>query len=49
LGIDKLNGKIVDLILSHLQNYKGTLSLEVFSFNDLKSSLEILEEKWGRR
>jgi sugar phosphate isomerase/epimerase len=49
LGIDKLNGKIVDLILFHLQNYEGILSLEVFSFNDLKSSLEILEEKWGKR
>ena len=49
LGIDKLNGKIVDLILFHLRNYEGILSLEVFSFNDLKSSLEILEEKWGRK
>jgi sugar phosphate isomerase/epimerase len=49
LGIDKLNGKIVDFILFHIQNYEGIFSLEVFSFNDLKSSLEILEEKWGRR
>jgi sugar phosphate isomerase/epimerase len=46
LGIDKLNGKTVDLILSHLQNYKGILSIEVFSFDDLKRSLEILEKEW---
>ena len=48
LGIDKLNGKTVDLILSHLQNYRGILSIEVFSFDDLKRSLEILEKEWER-
>ena len=48
LGIDKLNGKTVDLILSCLQNYKGILSIEVFSFDDLKRSLEILEKEWER-
>jgi sugar phosphate isomerase/epimerase len=48
LGIDKLNGKTVDLILSHLQNYGGILSIEVFSFDDLKRSLEILEKEWER-
>jgi len=48
LGIDKLNGKTVDLILYHLQNFKGILSIEVFSFDDLKSSLEILEKEWER-
>lgn len=49
LGIDKLDGKIVDLIVSQLQNYQGILSIEVFSFDDLKSSLEVLEKKWGKR
>ena len=48
LGIDKLNGKTVDFILSHLQNYGGILSIEVFSFDDLKRSLEILEKEWER-
>ena len=48
LGIDKLNGKTVDLILSHLQSYKGILSIEVFSFDDLKRSLDILEKEWER-
>jgi sugar phosphate isomerase/epimerase len=49
LGIDRLNGKIVDLILSELQNFTGILSVEVFSFDDLKNSLEVLEQRWGKR
>jgi len=49
LGIDRLNGRIVDLILSKLQNYTGILSIEVFSFDDLKNSLEVLEQKWEKR
>jgi sugar phosphate isomerase/epimerase len=49
LGIDRLNGKIVDLILSKLQNFTGILSVEVFSFGDLKNSLEVLEQRWGKR
>jgi sugar phosphate isomerase/epimerase len=48
LGIDRLNGKIVDLILSKLQNFTGILSVEVFSFGDLKNSLEVLEQRWGK-
>ena len=49
LGIDRLDGRIVDLILSKLQNYTGILSIEVFSFDDLKNSLEVLEQKWEKR
>jgi sugar phosphate isomerase/epimerase len=49
LGIDRLNGKTVDLILSKLQNFTGILSVEVFSFGDLKNSLEVLEQRWGKR
>jgi sugar phosphate isomerase/epimerase len=49
LGIDRLNDRIVDLILSKLQNYTGILSIEVFSFDDLKNSLEVLEQKWEKR
>jgi len=48
LGIDKLDGKTVHLILSYLQNYKGILSIEVFSLDDLKRSLQILEKEWER-
>jgi len=48
LGIDRLNGRIVDLILSKLQSFTGILSIEVFSFGDLKNSLEVLEQKWKK-
>ena len=49
LGIDHLDGKTVNLILSHLQDYTGVLSIEVFSLNDLKNSLKTLEERWIKR
>ncbi len=48
LGIDKLNGKMIDLILSKLRSFTGILSIEVFSFDDLKNSLEVLEQKWKK-
>jgi sugar phosphate isomerase/epimerase len=49
LGIERLNGKIVDLILSKLRSFTGILSIEVFSFGDLKNSLEVLEQKWKKK
>jgi sugar phosphate isomerase/epimerase len=48
LGIDRLNGKMIDLILSKLQTFTGVLSIEVFSFDDLKKSLEVLEQRWKK-
>jgi sugar phosphate isomerase/epimerase len=48
LGIDRLNGKIVDLIFSKLQSFTGILSIEVFSFRDLKNSLEVLQKRWKK-
>ena len=48
LGIDKLSAKMVDLILSKLQRFTGTLSVEVFSLGDLKNSLEVLEQRWKK-
>ena len=48
LGIDRLNGKMVDLILSKLRSFTGILSVEVFSFGDLKNSLEVLEQRWEK-
>jgi sugar phosphate isomerase/epimerase len=48
LGIDRLNGKIIDLILFKLQSFMGILSIEVFSFGDLKKSLEVLEQRWKK-
>jgi sugar phosphate isomerase/epimerase len=46
LGIEKLPGPDLDLILSALGHYYGIVSIEVFSINELKSSLSILEDKW---
>ena len=48
LGIDKLHGRIVDLILSRLHSFKGILSIEVFSLGDQKNSLEVLEQRWKK-
>ncbi len=48
LGIDRLNGKMLDGILSKLRGFTGILSLEVFSFEDLRNSLEVLEQKWKK-
>lgn len=49
LGLDHLDGKTVGFVLSNLKNYTGVLSIEVFSLNDLKNSLNVLEERWIRR
>lgn len=46
LGIDRLPESALKLTLSCLRGYKGIVSLEVFSIEDLKRSLIILEEKW---
>jgi sugar phosphate isomerase/epimerase len=48
LGIDRLPEPALEMIFSHLRDYHGIVSLEVFSIDDLKSSLITLEEKWGR-
>jgi sugar phosphate isomerase/epimerase len=49
LGIDRLSGETLGLILSYLRHYQESLSIEVFSFDDLKNSLETLEGKWPER
>jgi sugar phosphate isomerase/epimerase len=46
LAIDRLPEPALQLIFSHLQDYHGIVSLEVFSLDDLKRSLFTLEEKW---
>jgi len=48
VGIEKLPGPDLNLILSALRQYHGIVSIEVFSINELKSSLSLLEEKWIR-
>ncbi len=49
LGIDQLPESPLKLILSSLRNYRGIVSIEVFSIDDLKRSLTVLEEKWEGR
>jgi sugar phosphate isomerase/epimerase len=49
LGIDRLPESALELIFSYLRNYNGIVSLEVFSIDDLRSSLDVLEEQWARR
>jgi sugar phosphate isomerase/epimerase len=46
LGIDRLPDPTLKLIFSHLRDYHGIVSIEVFSMDDLKRSLLTLEEKW---
>jgi len=48
LSIETLSGPDLNLVLSSLRQYHGIVSIEVFSTNELKSSLSVLEEKWKR-
>ena len=49
LGIDQLPKSTLEMIIAHIGEYRGIVSLEVFSIEDLKKSLITLEEEWGRR
>jgi len=46
LGIETLPEPDLNLILSALHHYHGIVSIEVFSINELRSSLSVLEERW---
>jgi sugar phosphate isomerase/epimerase len=46
LGIDKLPEPVLIPLFSSLRHYHGTVSIEVFSIDELKNSLDLLEEKW---
>ncbi|MBM4348502.1 MAG: sugar phosphate isomerase/epimerase [Deltaproteobacteria bacterium] len=46
VGIDRLSEENLKLILPHLYDYRGIVSLEVFSIDDLQRSLIFLEERW---
>ena len=48
LGIETLSGPDLNLVLSSIRQYRGIVSIEVFSIGELKSSLFVLEEKWKR-
>jgi sugar phosphate isomerase/epimerase len=49
LGLERLNGETLDLIVSYLRHFQGILSIEIFAFDDLKNSLQVLEGKWRTR
>lgn len=49
LGIDRLTDSALNLIMDRLWNFWGTVSIEVFSMDELKRSLVTLEEKWRKR
>jgi len=49
LGVERLPEPALELILHHLRDYHGIVSIEVFTIEDLIGSLTILEEKWERR
>jgi len=46
LGINNLNGETLEIIFSSLLHFRGILSIEVFTFDDLRNSLQVLEESW---
>lgn len=48
LGIDRLTDSALNLIMDRLWNFRGTVSIEVFSIDELKRSLVTLEEEWRR-
>ena len=46
LSIDRLSEGDLELIFSYLKEYKGIVSIEVFSLKELRKSLRVLEGKW---
>lgn len=48
LSLDRLTPEKMEMILRILMQFRGVVSLEVFSFDRLKSSLSFLEKCWHR-
>jgi sugar phosphate isomerase/epimerase len=48
LSLDRLPKRDMAPILRILKQFGGTVSVEVFSYNDLNSSLQFLEECWNK-
>ncbi len=44
MALDQLSAEFVQSVLCILQKFKGTVSLEVFSFDDLRASLDLLDK-----
>jgi sugar phosphate isomerase/epimerase len=45
--LDRLSEKLASTVLWVLKRFTGVVSLEVFSFENLNSSLEFIENHWG--
>ena len=48
IALDRLSEKSASSVLQVLKKYTGVVSLEVFSFDDLKSSLKFFEDQWSK-
>jgi sugar phosphate isomerase/epimerase len=48
LALNKLSDESMEPVLEILRQFTGSVSLEVFSFDDLKTSLQFLENHWGK-
>lgn len=46
LSLDRMDGNDLAEILDILRGFSGTVSVEVFSFSDLQTSLRVLETAW---
>ena len=49
LGLDRLRESTLEIIFSNLEKFKGIVSIEVFSIEDLARSLIRLDEAWEKR
>lgn len=49
LGIDRLTNPVLNLTMDRLRNFQGTVSIEVFSLDELNRSLVTLEEAWRKK
>jgi sugar phosphate isomerase/epimerase len=45
--LDRLSHNLLDPVIRSLNKFSGTVSLEVFNFENLKSSLTVLEQRWN--
>ena len=47
ISLERLSDKLMQAVLQVLNKFTGTVSLEVFSFENLDSSLKFLERRWN--
>jgi sugar phosphate isomerase/epimerase len=46
-ALNRLSEKLASSVLQVLKRFSGVVSLEVFSFEDLNSSLKFFENRWA--